>query len=82
MLLPNANDAGVAMAQAESGPSLLHARPRRNADHCQLDKSLLGALGQMTMSVGRRMSAVGTKQTLISTLNMSAFEGKADFRER
>ena len=30
----------------------------------------------------RRMSAYGTKQTSISTLNMSAFGGKADICDR
>jgi hypothetical protein len=34
------------------------------------------------MAKGIRMSAYGTKQTSISTLNMSAFGGKADISDR
>jgi hypothetical protein len=34
------------------------------------------------MAWNERMSANGTKQTSISTLNMSAFGGKADISDR
>jgi hypothetical protein len=33
-------------------------------------------------AIGAIMSAYGTKQTSISTLNMSAFGGKADISDR
>ena len=59
-----------------------------SSDRVSLSGSvLIAAANEVTSGVARgpscpRMSAIGTKQTSSSTLNMSAFGGKADISDR